>query len=116
MNKKEIVDSIYNRTTLNKKEASTALDAIISSITFSLASGEKIDIRGFCTFTVRERNSHIGRNPKSGQKVQVPSKKVAYFRPGKALKEMVDYKKTESIDVANINNKNSNVISSLRSL
>ena len=116
MTKKEIVDTVYNRTTLKKKEASAALDAIISSIIAALASGEKVEIRGFCCFSVRERSSRIGRNPKSGQKVQVPSKKVAYFRPGKALKEMVDYKKTESIDVANINNKNSNVISSLRSL
>ena len=116
MNKKEIVDFVYNRTALNKKEASTALDAIIASITSSLASGEKVEIRGFCSFTVRERSSHISRNPKSGEKVSVPPKRVPYFRPGKDLKEMVDYKKTESIETKNINNANSNCISSLRSL
>ena len=116
MTKKDIVDSVYNRTTLNKKEASTALDAIISSITSSLAGGEKVEIRDFCSFTVRERSSHISRNPRSGQRVEVPPKKVPYFRPGKELKKMVDYKKTESIETKNINNANSNCISSLRSL
>tara|TARA_Y100001936_G_scaffold328_1_gene306 strand:- start:290 stop:640 length:351 start_codon:yes stop_codon:yes gene_type:complete len=116
MTKKEIVDSVYDRTTLNKKEASTALDAIISSITSSLAGGEKVEIRDFCSFTVRERSSHISRNPRSGQRIQVPPKKVPYFRPGKKLKEMVNYKETESIDTKNINNANSSYISSLRSL
>ena len=98
MTKKEIVDTVYNRTTLKKKEASVALDAMISTIIASLACGEKVEIRGFCCFSVRERSSRIGRNPKSGQKVQVPLKKVPYFRAGKELKKMVDYEKTKSID------------------
>ena len=112
MTRKEIVDTVYNRTTLNKKEASVALDAMISTIIASLACGEKVEIRGFCRFTVRERNSFISWNPKSGQKVQVPSKKFPYFRAGKDLKEMVDYKKEGSIDLTNINNPNSNGIGS----
>ena len=88
MTKKEIVDTVYNRTTLKKKEASAALDAIISSIIAALASG---------------------------QKLQIPSKKFPYFKAGKNLKEIVDYEKTGSIDLANIDNPNSNVIS-IRSL
>ena len=115
MTKKEIVDTVYNRTTLKKKEASDALDAIISSIIAALAGGEKVEIRGFCRFTVRKRSSFISWNPKSGQKVQVPSKKFPYFRAGKKLKEMVDYEKTGSIDLANIDNSNLNVVS-IRSL
>ena len=115
MTKKEIVNTLYNRTTLKKKEASAALDAIISSIIASLAGGEKVEIRGFCRFTVRERNSFISWNPKSGKKVKVPSKKIPYFRAGKDLKEMVDYEKNGAIDLTNIKNPNSNVIS-VRSL
>ena len=111
MTKKEIVDNVYNRTTLKKKEASAALDAIISSIISALAGGEKVEIRGFCRFTVRERSSFISWNPKSGQKLQIPSKKFPYFKAGKNLKEIVDYKKTGSIGLANIDNSNSNVIS-----
>ena len=115
MTKKEIVDTVYNRTTLKKKEASAALDAIIYSIIAALAEGEKVEIRGFCRFTVRERNSFISWNPKSGQKVKVPSKKFPYFRAGKDLKEMVDYEKNGSINLTNINNSNTNsiVLSSL---
>jgi len=115
MTRKEIVDTVYNRTTLKKKEASAALDAIISSIIASLAGGEKVEIRGFCRFTVRERNSFISWNPISGQKIQVPAKKFPYFRAGKDLKEMVDYEKNGSIDLTNINNPNTNGIG-LRSL
>ena len=115
MTKKEIVDTVCNRTTLNKKEASVALDAMIATIISSLACGEKVEIRGFCRFTVRERNSFISWNPKSGQKVKVPSKKFPYFKAGKNLKEIVNYKKTGSIDLANIDNPNSNIIS-IRSL
>ena len=115
MTKKEIVDIVYNRTTLKKKEASAALDAIISCIISSLAAGEKVEIRGFCRFTVRERNSFISWNPKSGQKVKIPSKKFPYFRAGKDLKKMVDYEKNGSINLTNINNSNTNsiVLSSL---
>ena len=97
MTKKEIVDTVCNRTTLSKKEVSVALDAMISTIIASLACGEKVEIRGFCRFTVRERNSFMSWNPKSGQKVKVPSKKLPYFRAGKDLKEIVDYEKTGSI-------------------
>ena len=115
MTKKEIVDTVYNRTTLNKKEASAALNAMISSIVASLAGGEKVEIRGFCRFTVRERSSFISWNPKSGQKLQIPSKKFPYFKAGKNLKEIVNYKKTGSIDLVNIDNSNLNVMS-IRSL
>ena len=111
MTRKEIVDTVYNRTTLKKKEASVALDAMISTIIASLACGEKVEIRGFCRFTVRKRNSFISWNPISGQKIQVPAKKFPYFRAGKDLKEMVDYEKTGAIDLTNIKNTNSNVIS-----
>ena len=110
MTKKEIVDTVYNRTTLKKKEVSAALDAIIYSIIAALSEGEKVEIRGFCRFTVRERSSFISWNPKSGQKLQVPSKKFPYFKAGKNLKEIVNYKKTGPIDLANIDNPNSNVI------
>ena len=80
-----------------------------------IEGGEKVEIRGFCRFTVRKRNSFISWNPKSGQKVKIPPNKLPYFRAGKDLKEMVDYEKNGSINLTNINNSNTNSII-LRSL
>ena len=111
MRKADFINQVSKRTTLNRKESALAINAVISSITTSLARGEKVEIRGFCCFSVRERGSRIGRNPKFGQKVQIPPKKVPHFRAGKELKKMVDYEKTESIDLPNMNNQNLNVIS-----
>ncbi len=64
----------------------TVLDSIVEALT----SGEKVELRGFGSFHHRERNPRQSRNPKTGQKVQVPAKKVAYFRPGKGLKELIN--------------------------
>ncbi|MCV4797029.1 integration host factor subunit beta, partial [Escherichia coli] len=60
------------------------------SITESLNRGEKIELRGFGSFRVRERNSRKGRNPKTGTSVDIPAKRVAYFKPGKELKELIN--------------------------
>ena len=66
------------------------MNTVFSSITESLAEGKKVELRGFGSFRIRQRNARIGRNPKSGQKVEVPSKKVPFFKAGKELRQLVD--------------------------
>jgi integration host factor subunit beta len=66
------------------------VNTVFSSITESLAEGKKVELRGFGSFRIRQRNARIGRNPKSGQKVEVPSKKVPFFKAGKELRQLVD--------------------------
>jgi integration host factor subunit beta len=66
------------------------VNTVFSSITESLSEGKKVELRGFGSFRIRQRNARIGRNPKSGQKVEVPSKKVPFFKAGKELRQLVD--------------------------
>jgi len=66
------------------------VEIIFDSITDTLNRGEKIELRGFGSFRVRERNSRKGRNPKTGESVEIPAKRVAYFKPGKELKEVIN--------------------------
>lgn len=75
---------------MTKKDAEQLVEIIFDSITASLNKGEKIELRGFGSFRVRERNSRKGRNPKTGEAVDIPAKRVAYFKPGKELKELIN--------------------------
>lgn len=75
---------------MTKKDAEQLVEIIFDSITASLNQGEKIELRGFGSFRVRERNSRKGRNPKTGEAVDIPAKRVAYFKPGKELKELIN--------------------------
>jgi integration host factor beta subunit len=90
MTKSELVDKIAKKTTsLTKKQAEMVLETILESIKKSLASGEKVEIRGFGNFRVRKREARKARNPRTGVIVEVMSKKVPFFKSGKELKEMV---------------------------
>ncbi len=71
------------------------VNTVFSSITDSLAEGKKVELRGFGSFRIRQRNARVGRNPKSGQKVDVPSKKVPFFKAGKELRELVDAREAQ---------------------
>ena len=75
---------------MTKKDAEQLVEIVFDSITDSLNKGEKIELRGFGSFRVRERNSRKGRNPKTGTAVDIPAKRVAYFKPGKELKELIN--------------------------
>ena len=75
---------------MTKKQTVVVFNTVFSSITDSLAEGKKVELRGFGSFRIRQRNARVGRNPKSGQKVDVPSKKVPFFKAGKELRELVD--------------------------
>jgi integration host factor subunit beta len=90
MTKAELVDEVANAVELTKKQAETIVNIIFDSIVDSLRSGQKIELRGFGSFRLRSRKSRTGRNPKTGEKVDVPSKKIPYFKPGKELKELIN--------------------------
>jgi integration host factor subunit beta len=90
MTKAELVDEVAHVVQLTKKQAETIVNIVFDSIVESLRAGEKIELRGFGSFRLRSRKSRTGRNPKTGEKVEVPSKKIPYFKPGKELKELIN--------------------------
>ena len=90
MTKAELVERVSNQINLTKKQTEVVVNTVFSSITESLAEGKKVELRGFGSFRIRQRNARIGRNPKSGQQVEVPSKKVPFFKAGKELRQLVD--------------------------
>jgi len=89
VNKAELVEEVANQTGLTKKASRETVDAIISAITDSLAREEKVTLVGFGTFQVMERKARTGRNPQTGDEIQIPPKKVPKFKPGKGLRERV---------------------------
>ena len=92
MTKAELVDQVARTTQLTKKHAEIIVNTIFDSIVDSLRGGEKIELRGFGSFRIRNRGSRIGRNPKTGDRVMVPPKRIPYFKPGKELRELLNNK------------------------
>lgn len=90
MNKEELIHAVAEKTELAKKDASKAVNAMLDTITETLASGEKLALTGFGTFQVKERAAREGRNPKTGEAVSIPAKNAPAFTPGKNLKEAVN--------------------------
>ena len=90
MTKAELVDEVAKVVQLTKKQAETIVNIVFDSIVDSLRAGQKIELRGFGSFRLRKREPRKGRNPKTGDKVDVPPKKVPYFKPGKELKELIN--------------------------
>lgn len=88
-NKAELVSEVAAKTDLTKKEVAAAVDAIFNSIQEDLAKGEKVQLIGFGNFEVRTRAERKGRNPQTGEEIQIPASKVPAFKPGKALKDAV---------------------------
>ncbi len=89
MNKAELVEEIANQSGLTKKACREAVDTITSVITESLARGEKVTLVGFGSFKVITRKARRGRNPQTGEEIQIPSKDVPKFEPGKNFREAV---------------------------
>ncbi len=79
-----------NNSDLTKQQAEGVVQTVLDSIVDSLQSGDKVEVRGFGSFRLRKRRPRIARNPKTGESVQVPAKKVAYFKLGKELKELIN--------------------------
>jgi integration host factor subunit beta len=90
MTKADLVERVAIEAELTKKDAEQLVEIVLDSIIHSLNEGEKIELRGFGSFRIRERNSRKGRNPKTGAAVDIPAKRVAYFKPGKELKELIN--------------------------
>ena len=90
MTKAELVEKVSGRINLTKKQTEVVVNTVFQSITDSLSEGKKVELRGFGSFRIRERNARIGRNPKSGAQVDVPAKRVPFFKAGKELRELVD--------------------------
>ena len=90
MTKAELVEEVSRVSDLTKKHSEVIVDTVFKSIIEALHRGEKIELRGFCSFRRRKREPRKGRNPKTGDKVDVPPKKVPYFKPGKELKELIN--------------------------
>jgi len=91
MTKSELIEQVAcNNGLLNKKEAELVVNAIFESISETLANGGRVEIRGFGSFSVRERNTREARNPKSGEIVKIPAKKTPFFKTGKELRERVN--------------------------
>jgi|ERR1043166_999936 integration host factor subunit beta len=90
MTKAELVEDVADAAELTKKDAERLVEIVFESIIESLNQGEKIELRGFGSFRVRERGARRGRNPKTGDPVNIPAKRVPYFKPGKELKELIN--------------------------
>src|SRR5690606_17058149 len=91
MTKAELVEEVSKVSDLTKKHSEVIVDTVFKAIIDALHRGEKIELRGFGSFRLRKREPRKGRNPKTGDKVDVPPKRVPYFKPGKELKELINY-------------------------
>ncbi|MFJ8242579.1 HU family DNA-binding protein [Bacillus tropicus] len=89
MNKIELVKNVAEKVELSQKDAAVATQAVLDTITNALANGEKVQLIGFGTFEVRERAARTGRNPQTGEEMQIAAAKVPAFKAGKELKEAV---------------------------
>jgi DNA-binding protein HU-beta len=87
MNKSDLINVVTEATELPKKDATKAVDAVFEAIAEALQSGDKVQLVGFGNFEVRERSARKGRNPQTGEEIEIPSSKVPAFKPGKALKD-----------------------------
>ncbi|API89304.1 HU family DNA-binding protein [Marinilactibacillus psychrotolerans] len=88
-NKAELIEKVSTATDLSKKDATAAVEAVFETIKDSLANGEKVQVIGFGNFEVRDRAARKGRNPQTGEEIQIPASKVPAFKAGKALKDAV---------------------------
>ena len=90
MNKSQLIDKLALLTNQTNKVAEGAVNIFFNNIKEALSSGDKVEIRGFGSFLLKSYSAYIGRNPKTGEKVQVPRKELPFFRAGKDLREKVN--------------------------
>lgn len=89
MNRNDLVDAVAVTASMTKADAATAVDAVLEAITAALKSGNEVRLAGFGTFVVAQRAASEGRNPRTGEKIQIPASKLPKFRAGKGLKEAI---------------------------
>jgi integration host factor subunit beta len=90
MTKADLIEEVSKLSSLTKKETELIVNTVFDNITDALAKGDKVELRGFGSFRIRHRNSRKGRNPKTGDSVSVPEKRVPFFKVGKRLRELVN--------------------------
>lgn len=90
MTKADLIEEVSRVVEFTRKESEVIVEAIFDSVVKALREGDKIEIRGFGSFRTRQRMSRIGRNPKTGARVDVPAKRIPYFKPSKELKDLVN--------------------------
>ncbi len=90
MTKADLIEQVVRVADVSKKHAETIVNTVLSSIVDALRRDDKIELRGFGSFRVRRRRSRQGRNPKTGDRVEVPEKRIPYFKPGKELKDLIN--------------------------
>jgi len=90
MNKSQLIEALAQESNLPLRDAESIISTILEAMTKTLVAGDNIEIRGFGSFMVKEYESYFGRNPKTGEKIQVPPKKLPFFKVGKELREKVN--------------------------
>jgi integration host factor subunit beta len=90
MTKADLIEEVSRLAELTRKDSEVIVETIFDSVVRALRTGDKIEIRGFGSFRTRQRKPRVGRNPKTGDRVEVPSKKIPFFKPSKELKDMVN--------------------------
>jgi integration host factor subunit beta len=90
MNKLELISALKKESNISKAEAAKVVQIFFDSMAEALIEGERIEIRGLCSFFVKDYKSYVGRNPKTGEKVQIQPKKLPFFKCGKELRERVN--------------------------
>ena len=90
MNRSDLINSLKNKVALSRKDAGKVVDTFFDALKETLSKSDRVEIRGFGSFSVKSYKPYVGRNPKTGEKINVTSKKLPFFKVGKELKEMVD--------------------------
>ena len=90
MNKLELIQALKDADGLSRSEAEEVVNLFFNEMADALAKGDRVEIRGFCSFFIKEYKSYTGRNPKTGERVKIGPKKLPFFKVGKELKERVD--------------------------
>ena len=100
MTRADLTEAVSRALDISRKESETIVVTILDSIVRALRSGDKVEIRWFGSFGTRQRRSRIGRNPKTGARVEVPAKRIPYFRPSKELMELVNSAPVPTRDIS----------------
>lgn len=88
MNKSDLINKVAEASELSKKDATKAVDAVFDAISEALQGGDKVQLVGFGNFEVRERSARKGRNPQTGEEIDIPASKIPAFKPGKSLRDL----------------------------
>jgi integration host factor subunit beta len=90
MTKADLIEEVSRAVEMSRKDSEVIVETIFESIVKALRSADKIEIRGFGSFRTRERRARVGRNPKTGARVEVPPKRIPFFKPSKELKDLIN--------------------------